>query len=287
MASHAHDGEGDAELLTLQEAADRLRVHYMTAYRWVRRGELPAFKAGGRLRVRAGDLGRFLSEREVDIALPAPEPGRTDWPTHVDRLTGLLLQGAGVEAGGLVRKVVADGAPVGEVYINLLAPALHRVGAEWAAGRITVAHEHRATAIAAGIMARLSDSFRRRGPRRGVAVTLSLPGDQHGLGSAMVADFLRAGGYDVHHLGAGIELSDLRAFLEVVPVDVVAISITTVHGDPGPLRALVERVRADSPDVVVVIGGQGATDELAAASGAVHVVDLGELTGRLYSVADR
>lgn len=284
MADFAHDGDGD--LLTLQEAADRLRVHYMTAYRWVRRGELPAFKAGGRLRVRAGDLDRFLAEREVDVAMPALEPGRTDWPTHVDRLTELLLLGHGVEAGGLVRKVVADGAPVGEVYINLLAPALHRIGTEWAGGRIGIAHEHRATAIAAGIMARLGDNFRRRGPRRGVAVTLSLPGDLHGLGSAMVADFLRAGGYDVHHLGSGVAIDDLRAFLEVVPVDVVAVSLTNVDVDVALLRALVDQVQADHPDTVVVIGGQGATDDLAATTGAVHVVDLTDLASRLYAVAD-
>lgn len=284
MAEYASDG--DAELLTLQEAADRLRVHYMTAYRWVRRGELPAFKAGGRLRVRAGDLDRFLADREVDVALPSLAPGRTDWPTHVDRLTELLLQGSGVEAGGLVRKVVADGAPVGEVYINLLAPALHRVGAEWAAGRIGIAHEHRATAITAGIMARLGDNFRRRGPRRGVAVTLTLPGDEHGLGSAMVADFLRAGGYDVHHLGSGVGIEDLRSFLEVVPVDVVAVSLTVIDVDVDLLRRLVQEVRADHPDTVVVIGGQGATDELGEATGAVHVVELTDLAARLYSVAD-
>ena len=277
---------GDGELLTLQEAADRLRVHYMTAYRWVRRGELPAFKAGGRLRVRAGDLDRFLADREVDVALPAHEPGRTDWPTHVDRLTDLLLLGQGVEAGSLVRKVVADGAPVGEVYINLLAPALHRIGSAWAAGRIGVAHEHRATAIAAGIMARLGDNFRRRGPRRGVAVTLSLPGDLHGLGAAMVADFLRAGGYDVHHLGVGVSLEDLQAFLEVMSVDVVAVSVTNVEADPEELRRLVKAVRADHPETHVVIGGQGATDTLARATGAVHVGDLGDLATRLYAVAD-
>jgi MerR family transcriptional regulator, light-induced transcriptional regulator len=56
------DEEPHGELLTLHEAADRLKVHYMTAYRWVRRGDLPAFKAGGRLRVRAGDLTRFVED---------------------------------------------------------------------------------------------------------------------------------------------------------------------------------------------------------------------------------
>jgi excisionase family DNA binding protein len=276
----------DGELLTLQEAADRLRVHYMTAYRWVRRGELPAFKAGGRLRVRGSDLNRFLADREVDVAMPTLDPGRTDWPTHVARLTELLLEGKAVDAGGLVRKVVADGAPVGDVYIHLLAPALHLVGEEWAAGRIGVAQEHRASAIASGVMARLSENFRRRGVRRGTAVTLSLPGDQHGLGAAMVADFLRAGGYEVHYLGAGVDAEELRVFLQIMPVDVVAVSITVEDVDPEILRRMVTMVGdSDSPGAtvmsVVVIGGQGASPELAQATGALHVGDLEDLAGRL------
>jgi MerR family transcriptional regulator, light-induced transcriptional regulator len=277
------DGRTDAEgeLLTLQEAADRLRVHYMTAYRWVRRGELPAFKAGGRLRVRGQDLDRFLADREVDITSPTPQPRRTDWPTHVERLTDLLLAGAAVEANGLVRKVVADGAPVGEVYISLLTPALHAVGDEWAAGRIVVGVEHRATEIAGAIMARLSENFRRRGPSRGVAVTLSLPGDEHRLGCAMVADFLRAGGYDVHHLGNQVTIDDLCVFLQVVPADVVALSITTDAFPPAVLAGVVEGVQAERPGALVVVGGQGARKNLVDQVGALHVEQLAELTTML------
>lgn len=266
--------DGESELLTLQEAADRLRVHYMTAYRWVRRGELPAFKAGGRLRVRGHDLARFLSEREVDITSPAPAPRRTDWPTHVDRLTQHLLDGSSVEANGLVRKVVADGAPVGEVYISLLAPALHRVGEAWAAGRIVVGVEHRATEIAQLIMARLSESFRRRGPSRGTAVTLAMPGDEHRLGSGMVADFLRSGGYDVHHLGNQVTIDDLALFLRVVPADVVAVSATYDGLNPRVLAALVRAVRKERHHALVVIGGQGAHKDLIEACGAVHADSL-------------
>lgn len=279
MAERAPDGE--SELLTLQEAADRLRVHYMTAYRWVRRGELPAFKAGGRLRVRGADLDRFLAAREVDVASPAIAPRRTDWPTHVNRLTALLLDGSAVEANGLVRKVVADGAPVGEVYISLLAPALHRVGEEWAAGRIVVGVEHRATEIAQQMMARLSENFRRRGPSRGTAVTLTMPGDEHRLASAMVADFLRGAGYEVHHLGNQVTIDDLQLFLQVVPADLVAVSVTTHDADPAVLAALVDAVHAERPDTLVLVGGQGARPELTAAADAVHVSTLAGLPARL------
>ena len=47
------DGSG---LLTLHEAADRLGVHYMTVYRRVRLGMLPARKVGGTWRIDPVDL---------------------------------------------------------------------------------------------------------------------------------------------------------------------------------------------------------------------------------------
>lgn len=308
----------DDELLTLQEAADRLKVHYMTAYRWVRKGELPAFKAGGRLRVRAADIERFVAEREVDVALPSPVGQGTDWPRHLDRLHTLLVEGEGVEAGNLVRKVVSDGASAGDAYLRLLAPALHRVGEDWAAGRITVAAEHRATEIATAIMARLSEFFRRRGPRRGTAVTLTPPGEQHGVAARMVADFLRAGGFDVHHLGSNVPLPDLTLFLQVVPTDVVCVSMTTPdtaesppepgHGgaarsagvDGEATRApehastgeasieerLVAACRAANPDIVVAFGGQFHDPDRVRHAGGVPVADLTDLVDRLDELVE-
>lgn len=261
------------DLLTLQQAADRLQVHYMTAYRWVRRGDLPAFKTGGRLRVRTSDLSRFVDEREVDIGLPSRSEAKTDWPRHVDRLTEHLLAGEGVDAGGLARKVVADGAAAGDVYVRLIAPALHRVGEEWAQGRVSIVIEHRATEIAVALMAKLGDHFRRRGPSRGTAITLTPSGDRHGLAATMVADFLRAAGYDVHHLGADVPVRDLALFLEVVPTDVLAVSMTTRDTDPGTVAALVGAARAHG-DTIVVVGGQAAVRDEVEAAGAVYVDDL-------------
>ena len=266
------------ELLTLQEAADKLKVHYMTAYRWVRRGELPAFKAGGRLRVRASDVEGFVQQRRVDVVLPSS--GRTDWPTHIDRLVALLIEGRALDAAHLVRKVIADGAPAGQVYLELLTPALHRIGDAWAAGEISVAEEHRASEICSGILARNSDAFRRRGPSRGTAVTLTPPDELHGLPSAMVADFLRAGGYDVHHLGVNVPIADLRLFLQVVPCDVLCVSITTQIGAPKVYAEIVEAAREGSAGVVI-FGGRGTDAELVEQAGAVHVGSLVDLVPQL------
>ena len=263
-----------SELLTLQDAADMLKVHYMTAYRWVRRGDLPAFKAGGRLRVRAADVQRFVSQRQVDVVTPAAT-GRTDWPTHLERVLTMLMEGRGVEASNLVRKVIADGAPAGQVYLELLTPALHAIGAAWARGDITVAEEHRAAEITVGIMARMSDGFRRRGPARGTAITLTPPDEHHGIGATMVADFLRAGGYDVHHLGVNVPLKDLRMFLELVPCDVLCASVTTPSNNGSTYSSLVDLV-ADQ-NTLVVFGGQGVDKEHAVAAGALAVDSLADL----------
>ena len=263
------------ELLTLQEAAERLKVHYMTAYRWVRRGDLPAYKAGGRLRVQVSDVDRFVQQRRIDVVLPGVA-GRTDWPTHVDRLTKFLIAGKALEAGHLVRKVIADGAPVGQVYLELLTPALHRVGDAWESGEINVADEHRASEICMGIIARHGEAFRRRGPSRGTAVTLTPPDELHGVGAAMVADFLRAGGYDVHHLGVNVPLEDLRMFLQVVPCDVLCVSVTTPDADKKIYDDLVA-VAGDGAAATVIFGGQGVISEHVASADGVHVASLADL----------
>ena len=51
-----------AHEVTLHEAAAMLEVHYMTAYRYVRLGLLPAHKAAGTWRVLLHDLREFQGQ---------------------------------------------------------------------------------------------------------------------------------------------------------------------------------------------------------------------------------
>lgn len=241
------------DLLTLQEAADQLKVHYMTAYRWVRRGDLQAFKAGGRLRVRREALEDYIAAREVRTGLPeGTSGGRRNWDQHVTRLTDLLLRGEPSETNALVGKIIGDGATAGEIYTQLLTPSLHRIGELWENGDVNVAVEHRATEICGAVMNRLADHFRRRGPRRGVAVTLAAPGEAHGLATAMIADFLRGAGWQVHHLGRDVPISDLEMFLDIVPADVVCVSLSQ-QTRPGVYEQLADACG----DAQLIMGGRG------------------------------
>jgi excisionase family DNA binding protein len=268
------------ELLTLHQAAERLNVHYMTAYRWVRRGELPAYKTGGRLRVRLADVERFLTERRLDVAMSIPSTNQTDWDRHVDRLVSHLLAGDDRSARADVQKAISDGATAGNAYIRLITPALHRVGTAWENGEITVAEEHRASQICVSIVAQLSDMFRRSGVPRGTAVTLTPPDERHALASAMVADFLRAAGFSVHHLGSGVPASDLAMFLRVVPADLICFSIT----QSIPTEEYHELMRAcveANAETAVIFGGQGVDEETAIAVGGTVLIDMASLAERI------
>lgn len=51
------------DVLDLTQVAKELRVSYLTAFRMVHRGELPARKVGGRWRVQVAELKKLVSTK--------------------------------------------------------------------------------------------------------------------------------------------------------------------------------------------------------------------------------
>lgn len=49
--------------MNLKEAARHLNVHYQTAYKWVRAGELRAIRVGGRYEISEGAIAQFVATR--------------------------------------------------------------------------------------------------------------------------------------------------------------------------------------------------------------------------------
>lgn len=61
--------ESKDSLLTVKEAADYLKVHRGTLYRWNRQGQIEAIRAGTRsLRFRRSALDRFLEDSTRPVA---------------------------------------------------------------------------------------------------------------------------------------------------------------------------------------------------------------------------
>lgn len=233
--------------LSLKECAERLGVHYMTAYKYVRHGKLAAAKVGSEWRVAEADLEVMLS----GAAIPTPR-GETDWSA---RLEDRLIAGDEAGAWAVVEAALAAGMSPAEVHVEVLAHALRRVGDGWHEGTVTIAEEHRAAVVAHRLIGRLGSRFARRGRRRGRIVMGTPPGERHALGTAMVADLLRGEGWEVLDLGADLPIDEFVAAVEkATPVSAIAVGITN-PANLGVGRDLVASLRASTTAPIVVGGG--------------------------------
>ncbi|MEM9465392.1 MAG: B12-binding domain-containing protein [Actinomycetota bacterium] len=218
---------GSDETIGLQAAADELGVHYQTAYQWVRRGDLPAHQVGRQYVIARADLLDFRRAREAP-AQPASRIPREGFTSALPRFYTALVDGD--EA--TVRRITADytetGTGISAVIDGLFAPALRRIGEEWHTGEVTIAEEHRATAIAERVLA--INLPRKRGRPRGRAAVTTPTGDQHGLSAIMATAALKEAGWKVHHLGPDMPTPELVEFVEQNDIGVVVLSAGSEDG---------------------------------------------------------
>lgn len=239
--------------MDLRTAAGRLGVHYQTAYRWVRDGTLDASKVSGTYEVSDEAVAQLLAAR----AAPAPPPRRAtvrSWDHQVERLFGTLAVGDELAARSVVDRLHEGGVPLVELCDDLLAPALRRVGTAWADGILTVAHEHRSAAICERLLARVAEHP--RGRPRGVAVTATPPGEQHGIPSLMAALALRADRWSVHHAGCDVPEDDLLALAHDAGARLLVLSVAQLRF--GPVADAIA-ARAGDMGLTILVGRPGAT----------------------------
>jgi MerR family transcriptional regulator, light-induced transcriptional regulator len=237
--------------MNLQAAADTLGVHYQTAYRWVREGQLAAGKIGGSYDVEADEVDRFLSRRLIPV-LPPPSLRVRDWATHIERFEVVLREGDELGAREIVDRLSDGNVPVVDICQELVAPCLRNIGQAWHAGEVSIAEEHRATAITERLLGRLANHP--RGRPRGTAVVTTPPGDFHSLPSTMAALALREDRWRVHHLGVNTPIDDLAKLSVDVGADLVVVSATF-----GATDDLTDRVRRaiEAFGISILFGGPG------------------------------
>jgi excisionase family DNA binding protein len=244
--------EPDATI-TLHDAAEMLGVHYQTAYRWVRQGQLTAVKVAGVYRVRPDDVDELARHRSE----PTPPPVRRrvrHWEPYAQRLLDRLTVGDEVGARELLEDLVDSGSTLAEVCDHVVVPSLIRIGDAWVAGEISIAGEHRASAICERAIGRLTPAP--PGRPRGVALVCSPPGDDHQLPGQMATAVLREDHWRVHHLGTGVPVPDLVRMVDDERPALVVISVTW-----PPARTLAAELaaRLELPGRRILVGRPGLT----------------------------
>ena len=240
--------------MQLRDAAETLGVHYQTVYGWVRQGMLPARKTPRGYEVSEGDV-RDLVARRAAGAEPPPEVRVRDWAAQADRLYAALVAGDEARARHDFARLAA-GVPLAGLCDQVIAPALRRVGSAWAAGELSIAAEHRATAICERLIA--ARVHQPQGRPRGIAVTTTPPGERHALPAMMAAACLREDRWQVQDLAADLPVAEVISFAAGAGAGLVVLSSATTDAVRLAGREARE-IRALLPGVRVLAGRPGDT----------------------------
>ncbi len=252
---------------TLNEVAERLGVHYMTAYRYVRTGRLWAHQRGAQWHVDEGDLELFEKSLSVKNEATPSSTRRTPRPS-IDRLVARLMAGDEPGCWTIVQEFQSGGATAKGVYLDLFVPAMRTIGERWSLGQITVAAEHRASAVMHRLIGRMGPQFRPRGPRRGSVIVGAPSGELHGLPIALAADLLRSTGFTVVDLGADVPGDAFAACAhDLDDLVAVAISVTASQHRTSTAR-VIEALRRSHVKAPIFIGGAGVGERDAVRVGA-------------------
>ena len=248
----------DQPPVDLRTAAAELGVHYQTAYRWVRSGQLPATIVAGKYSVSSSDLVEFAQRRSRPTPVSAPSVQRLDG--QAERMYEALRTGDDSHARQIARRLIEDWTPVKDLIVAVLSPPLREIGQSWRDGKISIWVEHRASGIVERILGELTPTP--RGRRRGTVMVAAVSGDLHALPTAMAAAALRADNWNVEHLGANMPPEELVDFCATHDITVAVLSVTNSQVEASAQRAATALRNAATP---VVIGGSGRTiDDLLA-----------------------
>ena len=191
-------------------------------------------------------IARELSERDVDgfvAAVRSPDDAR---------------------AVQFIREVLAEGATIEAVYLDLLAPSARRLGALWDNDECDFVE----VTVSLGRMQRLlrdlSQVFLADATRSepvGNVLLTCIPGEQHTLGIIMVGEFLLRDGWRVL-VGAPWSESDLLTMVGTEWYDVIGFSVGSESRLPL-LKRDIRRLKSASrnPHVQFMVGGQIFSDD--------------------------
>jgi len=185
-------------------------------------------------------VGRELSERDVDgfvAAVRSPEDAK---------------------AAEFIRGILAEGATIEAVYLDLLAPSARQLGVLWENDdcdfvEVTVSLGRMQRALRDLSQLFLADAV--HGAPVGSALLTCTPGEQHTLGVIMVGEFLLRDGWRVS-VGAPWSEHDLLTLVRTVWFDVIGFSVGAADRLPGLKRDIQQLTAASrNPHVQIMVGG--------------------------------
>jgi len=224
-------------------------------------------QAQGFLFARPAPMAQIADLVKAAGSVQAERPTHPGLRSHQSRFRAALVTGDAEQAGGIIRGALAEGFDGLAIQAQVIGPALHYIGDEWGLGRLGVADEHLATAIAERSLGIVFEAMKAGATvRRGRVVLAAVEGEHHVLGLRMTSDALSIAGYDVVYLGADVPEDSLLTAVERHAPDAVCLTATVPPGSRNILTAT-RKLRSRHPALAVIVGGPAVPIAAASRSG--------------------
>jgi methanogenic corrinoid protein MtbC1 len=245
-------------------------------------GSTPHARMAGHMASRHAVLTRTVAEEVIPRLIEArrsdsrarPQPALADVTgAQVRTLAHLLLDGTRQQATAFVAAVQQTGIGRESVLVNLLAPAARYLGELWETDVCSFADVTIGMLRLNTVMRVVGQAFEaeastlQAGPR---ALLIQAPGEQHGLGIAMLAGFFRRSGWNVQSAPVA-DRTELTALVKRDWFSLAGLSVACSNRLDS-LGADISAIRAASrnPAIAIMVGGFafGEHPQLAAMVGA-------------------
>lgn len=197
------------------------------------------------------------AQEKVREAAKQPEsetPSVCRYENEIDEYLESLFAKDARKAVYSVQQWMEKGIPLNDIYVEILAECMRRIGELWHTAKISVDTEHYCTSITQMAMAQLYPVLFSK-ERKNKTLLCACPGTElHEMGARMVADLFENDGWDSIYLGAAVPESAMLSAIRENKPDLVALSVTM----PQHLlacRSMVDAIKREFPDLCVAVGG--------------------------------
>jgi len=191
--------------------------------------------------------------------------------TVLEELVHAVMGGRVDEATLAAQKVVAEGAPVGQV-VDALTDGMREIGDQFARMEIFLPEMMTAAQAMKAVLRVLEPTMKEQAAvaeKKGVVVIATVEGDMHEIGKDIVINLLEVSGFEVHDLGINVNALDIVNQAAKVNADIIGASALMTTTMPQQ-RDLIEILNAKGmrDRFHVILGGAPVTREWVDEAGA-------------------
>lgn len=197
-----------------------------------------------------------------------------------------LVEGNRQQCRAIFEAWLAEGIDVRVLYQERIQRALYRIGELWEQGRVSVATEHLASAIAEGLLNLVTPQLLAM-PKNGMSVVVSCTANEyHQIGARMVADLFEMNGWRSYFLGANVPVADVIALIRTKQPDLIALSLA-IYFNLGTLLGALRLIRENFAAIPVLVGGhafdEGGREQVESIEGVHLIASLQDLEAWLHA----